>query len=187
MGTRGFVGFVADGKTAIAYNHSDSYPGALGSDVLTWLRTADLSVAKTQAAALRVVAPHSETTDDDVRALRKYHNPHVGGPSERPTWYQLLRGTQGDPAAILDAGAVEDASSFPADSGSAEYGFIVDFDGARFEAYEGFQKEHHAAGRFARSEPDRYGCYPVKLVGSWPLDALPDDDTFFAAFDADAE
>ena len=37
MSTRGFIGFVIDGTEKIAYNHYDSYPSALGLNVLHWL------------------------------------------------------------------------------------------------------------------------------------------------------
>jgi hypothetical protein len=180
MSTRGFIGFVADGKTAIAYNHCDSYPDWLGTNVLGWLRSCDPAEAKARAAALRVVAGDSEPTDADVEALRKYYNPNVGGRSERPTWYQLLRETQGQPGAMLDAGVIEDASNFPYDSLFAEWGYVADFDGGKFEVYRGFQHEVHAEGRFARPEPDD-GYYPVKLIQSWPLAALPTDEAFLAA------
>lgn len=48
----------------------------------------------------------------------------MGGPSERPTWYQLLRETQGDPAAILRAGVIADGSRYV----GVEWRYLVDFD-----------------------------------------------------------
>lgn len=157
MSTRGFIGFVADGKTAIAYNHSDSYPDYLGHQMLNWLRGADLNEAARQAAALRVAAPNSEPTDADIAALKEFHNPNVGGRRERPDWYQLLRATQGEPELILRAGVIEDASGFPADSLFAEWGYVADFDAQAFEVYKGFQKEAHAEGRFASATPNGGG------------------------------
>lgn len=187
MSTRGFVGFVAEGKTAIAYNHSDSYPAWLGAQMYEWLRTADLADAKAKAAALRVVAPDSDPTGEDVEALRKYYNPNVGGDSEHPTWYQLLRETQGDPAAMLDAGVIEDASKFPADSLWAEWGYVADFDAGRFEVYRGFQHSAHSEGRFAQMERTDNDYYPVRLIASWPLDALPTAAEFDAALTDDED
>jgi len=193
MSTRGFIGFVADGTEKIAYNHSDSYPDGLGVEMLVWLRGVHLPHVRQQIEALRVVDPESEPTDDDVKALKQYYNGSVGGPSNRPTWYQLLRETQGDPAAILRAGVIEDASNFPGDSLFAEYGYVVDLDANTFEAYRGFQHEKHDKGRFAGRDPkpsigDLY--YPVALAASWPLDGLPDSDVFVSAIlgdDEDAE
>jgi hypothetical protein len=179
MGTRGFVGFVIDGTEKIAYNHFDSYPSGLGIEVLGWLRKAHLGGARRLAAALRVVDDSTPPTDEDIEKLGGYLNTSVGGQKERPDWYQLLRGTQGKPAAMLDAGAVLDGSTFPADSLFAEWGYIVDFDAETFEAYEGFQKTPHTKGRFAEQQ-GRDGYYPCALVGSWPLSALPTDEEFLA-------
>lgn len=184
MGTRGFVGFVVDGVEKIAYNHFDSYPSGLGIDVLAWLRIAgDLNAAREAAQALRVVDPESEPTDEDIERLGGYLNSNVGERRERPDWYQLLRETQGNPAAMLDAGVIEDAANFPLDSLFAEWGYIVDFDAEVFEVYQGFQHAAHDRGRFAHREPNVRPAsgaeyYPCALVCSWPLDALPDEKTF---------
>ena len=185
MSTRGFIGFVADGKTFVTYNHSDSYPGWLGHNMLSWLREADLDEAARQAAQLRLAK--EEPTEADVERLAPFYNANVGGRSEKPTWYQLLRETQGRPADILTAGVIEDASSFPADSLFAEYGYVADFDTRTFEAYVGFQHEPHEKGRFHAMERERGEYAPVALVASWPMDKLPTDDEFMAAFRADED
>lgn len=188
MGTRGFIGFVADGREIIGYNHWDSYPEGLGTNVLGWLRIAasegtDHIVERVRE--LRVVEPGSEATPEDVERLREFADEGVStqSPSE---WYVLLRRTQGNPAAMLQAGVIEDASRFPADSLMAEYGYVVDLDAGRFEAYAGFQHEPHSDGRFADRPLEPYSpripqYYPVRLVTSWPLDELPSDDAFLAA------
>ena len=38
MGTRGVTGYKSDGKWFVAYNHWDSYPAALGMDVLSFCK-----------------------------------------------------------------------------------------------------------------------------------------------------
>lgn len=190
MGTRGFIGFVVDGTEKIAYNHFDSYPGGLGVEVLGWLRKAHIGGARRLAGELRVVDESTAPTADDVEKLRPYANTRVGTQT-LDDWYVLLRGTQGNPAAMLDAGVILDGSDFPLDSVFAEYGYLVDFDAKTFEAYRGFQKEKHDKGRFADREPHvpeyRKGqpieWWPCALVASWPLDALPTDDEFFVAID----
>jgi hypothetical protein len=191
MGTRGFVGFVVDNTEKIAYNHCDSYPGGLGTDVLGWLRKAHLGGAERRARELRVVNESTKPTAEDVDRLRGYTNANVGS-QQLDDWYVLLRHTMGNPAAMLDAGYIEDASGFPADSLFAEWGYVVDFDAKTFEVYEGFQRAAHDKGRFAaRSDSDdsrRNGYYPVALIASWPLDALPDDATFVKTVEpADAD
>lgn len=185
MGTRGFVGFVADGVEKIAYNHWDSYPGGLGVDVLNWLRSADITEVHERARALRVVGD-TEPTDEDIASLSRFMDASVGRRKERPDWYQLLRHTQGKPALILEAGALEDASGFPLDSLFAEWGYLVDFDAGRLEVYEGFQQQPHGRGRFAgRVGGEEEGYYPCALVQSWPLTELPDDKAFVQCLEGD--
>lgn len=184
MGTRGFVGFVADGTEKIGYNHSDSYPDGLGLTVLAWLRNIDGGAAADAAIRLKVVGRDDEPTDEDIERLKPYANFGVGERTERPSWYQLLRETQGQPELILEAGAIEDASQFPMDSLFAEWGYVVDFDANNFEVYRGFQRSAHELGRFASRSTGRVAAidtyYPVALVATWPLDALPTDEVFVA-------
>lgn len=185
MGTRGFVGFVADGVEKIAYNHWDSYPEALGVGVLTWLSGCDLDRVRLQARALRVVAQDSEPTEEDVRRLARWTNLTVGARDEKD-WYCLLRETQGRPGEILEAGVLCDAGQFPRDSLFAEWGYVVDFDASVFEAYRGLQKQPHSRGRFASRETWTYGSptttyYPVALAVSWPLGDLPTEEEFLDA------
>jgi hypothetical protein len=187
MGTRGFIAFVVDGSDKIAYNHWDSYPGGLGLDVLNWLRDAlsDRDHLHQLIRALRVVDPKSEPTDEDIKQLRRWADTNVSSQS-LDDWYVLLRGTQGNPDAMLTAGVIEDASQFPADSLFAEWGYVVDLDADMFEAYEGFQQAPHSRGRFKDLTPDR-GYYPVALKASWSLDALPTNDAFVAALEPEED
>ena len=190
MGTRGFVGFVADGAEKIAYNRFDSYPESLGVAVLTWAREADLAAAADAARVLRVVRDDDEPTDEDLVNFGKWANLNVGERRDRPDWYQLLRETQGKPAAILDAGVLVDAHEFPLDSLFAEWGYLVDFDAQALEAYRGFQHSPHELGRFASRElpaDAAAGYYPCALARSWPLSALPTDDEFVKALEGDDE
>ncbi|AZM51831.1 hypothetical protein DMA15_03870 [Streptomyces sp. WAC 01529] len=178
MGTRGFIGFVAEGRETIVYNHWDSYPSGLGLDVLHFARSVtDWDAAKQQAAALVHIDPDVPPTEEQKVLLKRWEDPDVGGAGDG--WYQLLRGTQGDPAAILAAGHAEHDPDWPGSSLFCEWGYLLDLDARVLEVYEGFQEEPHSAGRFA----DRPGCdgyTPVKLVASWPLRELPEDDALLA-------
>jgi hypothetical protein len=191
MSTRGFIGFVVDGTEKIAYNHHDSYPSGVGADVLTWLRTAvgDIEALTEQARALRVVPVDSEPTGADIERLRGSLDRSVGEPRDRPDWYQLLRRNQGNPAAMLAAGVIEDGSDFPTDSLFAEYGYVVDLDAQVFEVFRGFQTAPHSSGRFAgRTGPDDSREYfPCALAASWRFDALPTDDVFVATVEGDED
>ncbi|MCP2339233.1 hypothetical protein [Actinomadura rupiterrae] len=192
MGTRGFITFAADGVEKTTYNHSDSYPGGVGIQVLGWLRAArdSLDAVRERVTALRVVGPDEKPTAEDIERLARYAD--TGVSSRRlDDWYVLLRETQGDPHAILDAGVIEDASEFPLDSLFAEWGYVIDLDAETFEVYRGFQDHSHSRGRFAGRGTAKHtnltaGYYPVALAASWPLSALPDDDDFLGKFGEDS-
>lgn len=189
MSTRGFLGFVAEGCEVITYNHFSSDPGGLGLDVLAWLRSANLDIAAKVAPNVRVVSDDIPPTDDDIEALAPSHNRGVDQERSRgtgrPTWYQLTRGNQGDLGAILRAGYTETVPLYPCGAPGCEYGYLVDFDTRVFEAYEGHQREPHHNGRFAGRRAADASLWPVRLVASWPLDGLPDDDAFLRAMDGD--
>jgi hypothetical protein len=167
MGTRGFVGFVADDEEKISYNQFDSYPTGLGASVMLWAERVDLAAARKEAEALRVVTDTEPPTKADIRRLRPYMDDSTADP---PDWYALLRGTQGNPEAILACGYIEDASEFPMDSLFAEWGYMVNFDTGQLEIYRGFQEKPHHGGRFADREQARDGFWPVKLIATFPLD-----------------
>lgn len=179
MSTRGFLGFVIDGRELITYNHNDSYPAGLGSAVLEWARNADMVDAIEKARDLRLVFSSSEPTDADIEALAPYRL-SLNEPSHRPDWYELLRGTQGDPAAILAAGVLENERFLPCDP-SAAWGYVIDFDKRAFEVYLGRQRKAHTKGRFAGMTHTRRGFFPARLVASWPLSDLPSDSDFASA------
>lgn len=187
MGTRGFVGFIVDGDEKVAYNHLDSYPPGLGVAVLTWLRVArdNVPALREQVKKLQVVDPDSTPTGQDIERLSEYADTSVSR-GRLDDWYTLLRETQGNPHAILEAGVIEDASGFPADSLFCEYGYLVDLDAEVFETYQGFQTSPHNRGRFAALPlPREYTAtpdyYPVALAASWPLAELPSEEELCTA------
>lgn len=183
MGTRGFVTFVIDGQEKTAYNHAGSAPEGLGLDVLRWLRDGAVNYADTVAArarALRAVDPTSLPGPEDLTRLLRYAGPGLGA---SPSWWRLLRATQGSPAMMLEAGVIEDASEYPFHP-QARWGYVIDLDRRRLEVYEGGQAREHGRGRFARKGPVRLegtAFWPAALVAAWPFRALPLDDAFTAA------
>jgi len=184
MGTRGFIGFVVDDDEKIAYCQYDAYPSGVGIKVLRWLQAATDSVPalRERVRRLRVVSPNATPTRRDIATLARFGDPSVDGPitnTEITSWYQLLRKTQGNPAAILEAGVIEDASGFPCDSLFCEWGYLVDLAAERFEVYRGFQQAPHGEGRFAsRSGIDGYR--PVARVAGWAFSRLPGHEAFLA-------
>lgn len=186
MGTRGFVGFVVDGTEKISYNHWDSYPGGLGLDVLKWLRQQDISEVREAAAKLRLVDNNEPATVKDIERVGTRYADRGVSTGKLSEWYVLLRETQGNPAAILDAGVMIDGSDFPYDSLFCKYGYLIDLDQQTFEVYAGFQSEAHDKGRFAKRTGEHLadnGYAPVALAATWTLEALPTDDEFMTELD----
>lgn len=205
MGTRGFITFVNGGVEKTTYNQFDSYPDGLGLAVLhgvgellgAKLPNKDaayvdaITELRRTVSWLRVVQADTpvEAADIDMYAMwtDKFVDTHDENGDRRttPSWYQLLRATQGDVQEILSAGCMLDASDFPADSLFAEWGYVIDLDDEDLEVYEGFQEEAHDVGRFARRERRTYSggsvYYPVKRIASWPLSELPAPEEFIAA------
>lgn len=74
--------------------------------VLHWLRDETTQPDRLRAAITRLKAVSDEDgqppTAEEVHRLQVYSDPGVGDPAEE--WYALLRGTQGDPDAILASG-----------------------------------------------------------------------------------
>lgn len=187
MGTRGITGFVVDDEEKIGYQQYDSYPDGVGLTVLQFLRDVDHDWMLEAARNLSVVSQDiDEVTPEDIERLRPFADTLVstGQPTE---WYVLLRRTQGDPGAMLEAGVVENSAEFASDSLFCEWGYIIDLDEGVLEVYKGFQQEPHAKGRFHdrfHSPSHRRDSYqPIKLVASWPLNDLPSDEEFIATTD----
>ena len=187
MSTRGFLGFVANEHETIVYAPFDAYPSGLGADVLKWARTVtDWDTVRQQAAALVHVEGDVMPTAEQAAALAEYAKPDTA-PEADPAeeWYRLLYKTFGNPALTLAAEHAPHFPDWPGDSLYCEWGYLIDLDEKRFELYQGFQTRPHK-GRFAsRSANERSGYYPVKLLVSWPLDELPDDDEFYRLGDGD--
>lgn len=191
MGTRGAFGVIIGEKEKIGYNQYDSYPSGNGVENLQWLREEyakdpALSEVRRLATAARLVDDDSSPTPEDVANLRSTTNLGV---SEQSTddWYCLTREAHGSIPAMLNCGYILDGHDFPLDSLFCEWAYIIDLDANTFEVYVGFQKKEHNQGRFASDVPNDDGYYPVRLVATWSLDALPTDDEFLAFEREEAE
>jgi len=196
MGTRGAFGVITGEVEKIGYNQFDSYSDGKGIDNLRWLRQAvadgRLDEIRQSAIDCKLVSNAVKPTPADVKHLAGATDLSVSKQST-DDWYCLTRDTHGFIEKMLDCGYIEDHSTFPLDSLFCEWAYIVDFDTGVFEVYKGFQDEAHTEGRFAGrvAKPDDWvpeyqGAkfyYPVRLVASYPLDALPSDEEFLGYFE----
>lgn len=176
MGTRGIFGFRSGQRDFITYNHFDSYPSELGAKVVRFIRDDDLSTLPARVQALRLVPEDGMASAEDVDRLARFADPSVST-RDLAEWYVLLRGTQGNPAKVLEAGVMIDSHEFVKDSLFCEWGYIINLDENTLEVYRGFQDQPHDHGRYAHlSDGDwtpefagqsRY--YPIALIGTLPL------------------
>jgi hypothetical protein len=186
MGTRGFVGVVVDGEVQIQYQQYDSYPEGVGVKVLDFARqnAHARDGLRAQARAVKVVSEDVPPTLEQQEYYKHLADTHVST-GRLDEWYCLLRTTQGDLAAILGAGIILDAGTFPADSLFCEWGYIIDTDTWQLEVYKGFQTKPHVWGRFANMEAGDGDYYPVALVAVYKMEDLPTDMDFLRAFAED--
>lgn len=182
MGTRGILGVRVDRRDKIAYNHFDSYPDGLGKGVIDQL--ADLLKDPTRfrglAKDLQPIDPQAEPTENQIHRLKKFTDLRVSRQSPKD-WYCLLRKTQGDLGAILEATMYENAEGFTHDSLFCEYGYIANLDEDVLEFYIGFQKSPHTKGRFAAQDKSAKDneissqYYGIALIGTIPFAEIAAD------------
>jgi hypothetical protein len=189
MSTRGAVGFVANGKWYVTYNHSDSYPEYLGMHVLNFCKVVtDWEYLKTMVEKVTLVDSHSLPSQDLIDKYYVYSDTSVGNQNV-DDWYCLLRSLQGDKILYeIALGNVEhmiDSHMFLADSVFCEWAYIIDLDEDVLRVYKGCD-----GGPFLDSTlpPDidkaKYDqwtfeninqkCYPVKELYAYSLDNLPE-------------
>jgi hypothetical protein len=126
----------------------------------------------------------STPTPEDVKRLGKHADPSVGSQS-LTDWYVLLRNTQGNPAAVLEAGMMTDGEDFLQDSLFCEWAYVMNLDTLTLEIYKGFQTKPHTRGRYAQipvalaHRLSRGGSradttyYPVALTAKIPFEEVP--------------
>lgn len=160
IGTRGFIGVLIEDTPKITYNHFDSYPGGLGTEVLSEVRNLiekdgyDAAIAKLreQAAAVVLVDEGDTPTPEHLEQFAAHADPHVGASMDNEVitqYYQLLRGLQGNLLANLEAGLMIDSADFPLDSLFCEWGYLVNLDEQTLEVYQGFQHQTPTRGFWA--------------------------------------
>ena len=99
----------------------------------------------------------------------------------RDTGAKILDIVQGCPEGM----ELNDSISFAADGLFCEWIWVIDFDKRTYECYEGGGSERLRPGeRFYEfdSEDGDMGYHSPHLVAAFPLDDLPDEETFLENF-----
>lgn len=197
MGTRNLVAVQIDGQYKIAqYGQWDGYPEGKGVEVLGFLRERMNEEVFTKALRnSSFIAPekledlwrqygadeNGWVTLEQSEAMKRDH-PEFS----RDTGAKILDIVQGCP----DGVELNDSISFAGDGLSCEWIWVIDFDKRTFEGYEGGGDKRLESGeRFAEfdSEEGVMGYHSPHLVASFPLDDLPDEETFLSNFKAEEE
>ncbi|CAA7262424.1 unnamed protein product [Cyclocybe aegerita] len=144
MGTRGLLGFIIGAQRHAAYNHYDSYPEALGEQIVAFLLSLKGPEDYNKMAGLvRKITWVDERSTPPPELQRKYSelgfsNLQVGNESLED-WYCLLHKMQGAAAlpAIQSGDLVHLAESidFLKDSLFCEWAYFIDFENQIFETW----------------------------------------------------
>jgi hypothetical protein len=141
MSTRGAWGFRVDGEVKVAYNHYDSYPRGLGTDLIhtlgSWMYTH--SMDDLRMVARRVVMVDPRDIPSPAEFDRYSWAANYGVNSGRPDWYCLLNDIQGELKWVLK-GAVDHLPGgleFLEGGLFCEWAYIIDVDAEVFEVYKG--------------------------------------------------
>ncbi|WP_270828935.1 hypothetical protein [Aeromonas sp. QDB20] len=194
MGTRNLTCVVVDGEYRIAqYGQWDGYPSGQGATALQFLLSMNRESFITKLRAARFA------TDEDLDAIQAELDAAAPGSSSRMMAeggkYQQFSRDLG--ANILNIVAkaepgilLKDRRSFAADSLFCEWAYVVDFDKGTFEVFQGFNEAPVPEGErfhWITSDDPSPGYYPVRLVKTYQLDALPTHAQFLADLEPQGE
>lgn len=191
MGTRNLTIVQSAGEYKVGqYCQWDGYPSGQGATILAALRTMDLTDFKQKVDCLK------QLTHEEVRAYWEncgadnsgWANMDVSDKFQKE-YPHFHRDFGGKIIEAIATGKVKEVLSdvdFAGDSLFCEWAYVIDLDKGVFEVYKGFNKTRlnkkdrfqHLNVRKTKSEPEPY--QPIRMIASWPLDALPTDEEFLA-------
>ncbi|AEG14525.1 hypothetical protein Desku_0926 [Desulfofundulus kuznetsovii DSM 6115] len=157
----------------VTYNHSDSHPEWLGSEIVAFIRRTPYEEMVEAARKIVLVSEREEPTDEQIEECRKFFN--LFGDCGKQ-WYWLLRDAQGNLDVYLRGlRYMIDYKDFLADSLFCEWAYIINLDERIFEVYRGFQRkrDRNPRNRYRNMETHDGKYYPVKLVVEFPLKNIP--------------
>ena len=175
MSTRGCFGVRVDEVDHLMYNHSDSYLGWLGVELVRQIRTADLKEWKRKARELKGIDDEGAApTPEEIERLHEIVWPADHGIGGKR--YELYRPMQGNLGMMLNTGFYLRANEFMRDSLFCEWAYVVNLDTQKLEIYRGGQHKRHKQGRYATVKAS-YPKSRSKLTSSyWPVALIAEYD-----------
>lgn len=204
MGTRNLTCVVSGGEYKLAqYGQWDGYPGGQGLTALCFAREWLCDELLIDVFRLKLDSVRFATEDEqkrlwaDIGATGEFVSMKQSDEMDKRHPYfsrdngagilEMVRKSSGE---VLTRNDIE----FASDSLFCEWAYVIDLDRRVLEAYRGFNTKPVPAGeRFAEfpRRPTRDGAnsdyYPIRLAGTWPLNALPSDDAFQKELDPEEE
>lgn len=181
MGTRHLIAVKIDGEYKIAqYGQWDGYPEGQGLSVLRFFKTHDHEIF------IDKLKQCSFYTKEEIDSIYdNINDSNVDDFFKNNRWLSRDAGSD-----ILDyvynsenGLKLVNSIDFAGDSLFCEWAYVIDFDKLIFEIYQGFNKERlvendrfYNAPKPEHQFKDEY--YPIKIVGAWWLNVLPDEETF---------
>jgi len=184
MGTRNLTVVKHGGKYVVAqYCQWDGYPKGQGTKALDFMR--EVSRAEFENALSRCVFIDEATLKERWASAGADGSGWVSldvSDRMKKLHPQLSRDMGADVLAHIMASTgkceLVDQIDFAKDGLFCEWAYVIDLDAETFEAFKGFnQSPLDETERFYGEAGDN-GYTPVKLAGTWALDALPSNEQF---------
>ena len=191
MGTRGSYGFRKNGVDKLTYNHYDSYPSGLGSDVVKFCMNHDVKEMKDIFDNIFLVNESDTPTENQInQCIENGFSDFNVSTGKKTDWYCLLRNCQGNLECLANVEPNSYAyminnNDFIKDSLWCEYAYIINLDDEVLEFYEGFQEKPQEGNRYGTEE--KRGYYPCKLSLTIPLSEIDDKDKIVKMMEPDEE
>jgi hypothetical protein len=182
MGTRGSIGYIYKDKEYLAYNHFDSYPEGLGSDILELITELNQENGwnefKENADKFQNIEEDKITDQNLIEKYKHYANLSVSNQNysdpyclfreiQGSTWiYEIYKGNLTH--YTLD-------NNFIKDSLFCEYAYIINLDTNKLEFYNGFQKKPQKYNRFGENCNEE-GYFPCRLIAIFNLHNINKDN-----------
>lgn len=170
MQTRGVLGFRASNIDKITYVNDNANPYRLGERVVKWIRGIDSwRDVKKRVLVMKKVDNLDFSSSQDTEKIETCLRLDIDLP-DQPSWYNILRSTQGDPERILLAKYYIPYKNFFLTSRHCMHGYIINLDTEKFEVYQGGTRKKHDLGRYSLKK-----FFGPALVGKFDLDSIPEN------------